>query len=99
MIKVKIYIVKQTIEVIQGHELEKNVTNLYGAYKNEEDAKNKGKEVIDKIMKREQVQFLKHVHVDKDNTFKDSNIVVLEKGNDWSWSTTHSIEIVEIKLK
>ena len=79
----KIYIVKQTIEVIQGHELEKNVTNLYGAYKNEEDAKNKGKEVIDKIMKREQVQFLKHVHV----------------GNDWSWSTTHSIEIVEMKLK
>ena len=50
-------------------------------------------------MKREQVQFLKHVHVDKDNTFKDSNIVVLEKGNDWSWSTTHSIEIVEMKLK
>ena len=41
MIKVKIYIVKQTIEVIQGHELEKNVTNLYGAYKNEEDAKKK----------------------------------------------------------
>lgn len=94
-----IYIVKQTIEVIQGFELEKIVTNLYGAYKNEDDAKNKGKEVIDKIIKREQVHFLRHVHVDKNNPFKDSNIVVLEKGNNWSWSTTHTIEIVEMKLK
>lgn len=93
----KIYLVKQTIEVIQGFELEKIVTNLYGAYKDEKDAKNKAKEVIDKIIKREQVKFLKHVN--KENLFEDSNIVVLEKGNNWSWSTTHFIEIVKMKLK
>lgn len=105
----EIYLIKHTIELVSGHELDNIITNLYGSYSDKNKAIKEAQEIINKLISRkysvvadEDCIFDNYSIVVNKNNFnkwlEKNGIIVLYKGNNWSWYKKHFIEIVNMKV-